>query len=589
MIRLSHISLAFQTRVLIEDGQIDIPDGNITLLTGESGCGKTTLLMDIGLLSHRVFMDYDFNGTMIIECDEKKKSMIRQNEISFIFQENYLFEHLNLIENIRLFASLTNQLLSDEDIHELLDFVDLDLDFKTSLRAMSGGEKQRLAIVCGIVKDAKLFIFDEPTSYLDEDNKQKIISIIKKLAHNKQKMVIIASHDQTLIDIADNLYHIENQTITCLKSGDYQQYNELLREDPISHKVLSQYVYKKNKNYSLVAGIFLGIFLAGLIVAFVYSSFYQQKDEEILINAIHHYGMITRNDKQIMSVSEQTRLRQNLADFNIFSYIEINTFLKCGDDILNQVVVKPYYDQTIGTDDILKQNQNVSYKSFYASYEIYHYFKEDTFSQIEIPELGRLSIDAILKPDYDKVATIYIPYSRIVEYFRSQDIDLYNTPLQYMIVSISSLEDYQRLNDFIEKPYIITTASDIDAQVRLIQVFNSQYVVMAWSLLFILVIVYQTYRLIGDKRNIALLETLGVNHSCLIRMKLMEEFMLLGSMGVFAFGLGLLILCLLSIVSWVSVMTMALLIVMNVVMIEIINILIFIVFIKKYTAAILFS
>lgn len=589
MIRLSQISLAFQTRVLIENGQIDIPDGKITLITGESGCGKTTLLMDIGLLSDRAFMDYDFNGTMIIECDEKKKSMIRQNEISFIFQENYLFEHLNLIENIRLFASLTSQSLSDEDIHELLDFVDLDLDLKTSLHTMSGGEKQRLAIVCGIVKDAKLFIFDEPTAYLDEDNKQKIISIIRKLAYNKQKMVIIASHDQTLIDIADNLYHIENQTITCLKSSDYQERYESLREYPISHKVLSQYVYRKNKNYSLIIGIFLGVFLAGFIVAFVYSSFYQQKDEKILINAIHHYGMITRNDKQMMSVSEQTRLRQNMIDFNIFSYMEISTFLKCRDNILNQVVVKPYYDQTIGTDDILKQNQNISYGSFYASYEIYHYFKEDTFSQIEIPELGNLSIDAILKPDYDKGATIYIPYSRMVEYFRSQDIDLYNTSLQYMIVSISSLEDYQCVNNFIEKPYILTTASDIDAQVRLIQVFNSQYVIMAWGILFVLMIVYQTYRLIGDKRHIALLETLGVNHSRLIRMKLMEECMLLGSVSVFAFGLGLLLLCLLSIVSWVSVLTMSLLIVMNVVAMGIINIFIFIVFIKKNTAAILFS
>lgn len=108
-----------------------------------------------------------------------QRNELRQNAISFIFQENYLFEHLSLIENILFFANMTNHKLSEKQIREYLDFVDLNLDFNTSLKTMSGGERQRLAIVCGIVKDAKLFIFDEPTSYLVTKTRKKLSLLFK--------------------------------------------------------------------------------------------------------------------------------------------------------------------------------------------------------------------------------------------------------------------------------------------------------------------------------------------------------------------------------------------------------------------------
>ena len=222
MIELTNIELSFGKRQLIEKGDTCIPYQQVTLLRGESGSGKTSLLMDIGLLAHQAKMNYLFDGIDINTCHEKQRSYLRQNEISFIFQENYLFEHLNLIENIYFYAHLIHRQISEEEIREYLDFVDLDLDFQTSLKSMSGGERQRLAIVCGIVKDAKLFIFDEPTSYLDNENKQKIISIIQNLAYQKGKMVLVASHDDAFVEIADQIYEIKDMNLSACQISEYQ-------------------------------------------------------------------------------------------------------------------------------------------------------------------------------------------------------------------------------------------------------------------------------------------------------------------------------------------------------------------------------
>ena len=100
MIQLENIHLAFNEQVLIQNGNMNIPYHQVTLLTGESGSGKTSLLMDIGLLASQAQMKYLFDDILINKENENQRNELRQNAISFIFQENYLFEHLSLIENI---------------------------------------------------------------------------------------------------------------------------------------------------------------------------------------------------------------------------------------------------------------------------------------------------------------------------------------------------------------------------------------------------------------------------------------------------------------------------------------------------------
>lgn len=109
MIKLSNINVAFGKNRIIENSQLDIPYSQVTLLQGESGSGKTTLLMKIALLNNQISMNYNFDELDISKLGKKEQSLIRQNDISIIFQENYLFEHLSLIENIQFYSDLAGK------------------------------------------------------------------------------------------------------------------------------------------------------------------------------------------------------------------------------------------------------------------------------------------------------------------------------------------------------------------------------------------------------------------------------------------------------------------------------------------------
>lgn len=159
---------------------------------------------------------------------------------------------------------------------------------------MSGGEKQRLAIVCGIVKDAKLFIFDEPTAYLDEENKKIILSIIQQLAHTFNKMVLVATHDNILLNIADQVYKIVDMKIVHLRESAYQIENNNFKRKKLDEKVLRNYVYKKNKKVLLIIGFLMGVVLTGFTISFIYGHFYQEKDEQNILESIHYQGAIVK-------------------------------------------------------------------------------------------------------------------------------------------------------------------------------------------------------------------------------------------------------------------------------------------------------
>ncbi|UTY38499.1 ATP-binding cassette domain-containing protein [Allocoprobacillus halotolerans] len=187
MIHIKNIQLSFPSKVLIESGNMEIPYGQITGIIGESGTGKTALLQEIGLLKKDCSFDYVFDDMHLHEYDDNQRAMVRCQNISFIYQEVCFFQKMSLRENIEFFAMLAHKSLTEEDIYKLLDMVHLDFDLSTSIETLSGGEKQRLAILCGLIREADLFIFDEPTSYLDATNTAIIIELLKDLAYQKKK------------------------------------------------------------------------------------------------------------------------------------------------------------------------------------------------------------------------------------------------------------------------------------------------------------------------------------------------------------------------------------------------------------------
>lgn len=586
MIFLDEVNLKVKRRCLIEDGKMAIPYGHVVLLTGKSGCGKTTLLMEIGLLSNNAKMQYLFDGEQIDYHDEARRSLFLQNEIAFIFQDTYLFSHLSIIENIRFFAKMSNLEISDEQIHEKLDFVDLQLDFNTNVNQLSGGERQRLAIVCGLVKNAKLFIFDEPTAYLDEENKRIIFSIIKELAHQSNKMVLVASHDQDFIDVADDIYQIQDQSLINVKETPYQPYDKEFQSNLLKWPVLKEYINKKSGNKTIIIGLILSVMLSANIISSVYSDEYYRANEKEILTKINYQGTVAKVDKKSIKISEQANIQRQLTGLECYPYVELMTNVYSNDNVLESVTIRPYISNSINDEDILKVNSDQD-MNIYVSYEVQHLLNSDNLSKIRIDDETIINISGVLKPTYTSNQAIYVPFEMLENYYKSMNQSIHQLEVDRLTVKFNSLEDYQVAKSQIDEPYRLVTKTDVSQQVRLSLLINSKHLQIAWVLVILALFVLNGYRMYSDRKNLALLKTLGVNQRRMIQMKLYTELLMVVIMALISALLSGLLVQGLSIVNSEILKQIVLSIGANVVIIMIIDMLLAYWFIKRYTVAML--
>ena len=140
MIALSNITLKFE-HTLIKRGAITIPDNLITVITGKSGSGKTSLLYLIGLISSNTSYEYIFDGKSIDLKSDTKLSNVRKKQIGYVFQDNSLIESLSIADNIKHSAKIAGHTLSEDEVVDYLTQVHLDVDCSKYPRILSGACK----------------------------------------------------------------------------------------------------------------------------------------------------------------------------------------------------------------------------------------------------------------------------------------------------------------------------------------------------------------------------------------------------------------------------------------------------------------
>ena len=203
---------------IFENANIEFKQGELNVVKGRSGMGKTTLItLCMGLRQPNAGVIL-FNGKNIKSYNEETLL----SKTGLVEQEPFIFEG-TLAENI-FFDRTPNiqyvlNLIDDFDLSHLAksehDLFSVKIGKKE--RQLSTGEKQRIALIRAVVKEAELIFFDEVTSNLDRENAEKIIECIKKIA--KEKLVICVSHDQLLLQEAENLYEIINEKIECIRTN----------------------------------------------------------------------------------------------------------------------------------------------------------------------------------------------------------------------------------------------------------------------------------------------------------------------------------------------------------------------------------
>ncbi len=187
-----------------------INKGELVVILGPSGAGKSTLLHILGGMEVASDGAFIVNNTDIAKLNSKKLSFYRRYDIGFVFQFYNLIPNLNAYENVALAASIAKDPLDPKDV---LTAVGLSERLKQFPSTLSGGEQQRVAIARAIVKKPTLLLCDEPTGALDSKTGVEIIKLLKKIAKEENKTVIIVTHNQLLADVCDHLIRLKDGTI----------------------------------------------------------------------------------------------------------------------------------------------------------------------------------------------------------------------------------------------------------------------------------------------------------------------------------------------------------------------------------------
>lgn len=190
MVEIKNLKKSFGDRVLFNDLNMKIDDGEFVVFSGMSGCGKTTLLNMIGSLEA---ID---EGQIIVDGIDislrKNQQKYLSQKVGFLFQNFALIEDKTVLDNLEIIKKSNR---SDVTIDEALESVGL-LDAKNKkVYTLSGGEQQRIALARLMIKKCDLILCDEPTGSLDRENGEKIMSIIWDM-NKKGKTVILVTHDE---------------------------------------------------------------------------------------------------------------------------------------------------------------------------------------------------------------------------------------------------------------------------------------------------------------------------------------------------------------------------------------------------------
>jgi putative ABC transport system ATP-binding protein len=219
VISISHLNHYYgqgslQKQVLF-DINLQIDRGEIVIMTGPSGSGKTTLLTLMGSLRSVQDGNLSILGQALLNASKQQMTLARRN-IGYIFQAHNLLNFLTAYQNVEMALEIQDITAAEADtrIRTVLSAVGLGdrVDYYPS--DLSGGQKQRVAIARALVSQPKIILADEPTAALDKKSGRDVVEIMEKLAREQGCTILLVTHDNRILDLADRIIYMEDGYLT---------------------------------------------------------------------------------------------------------------------------------------------------------------------------------------------------------------------------------------------------------------------------------------------------------------------------------------------------------------------------------------
>ncbi len=201
--------------------------GELLMIVGPSGCGKTTLLSVIAGTLEFDGGEIDVFNTSLHALNNRQVTDFRKRNVGFIFQQFNLIPTLNLVENVSvpLLINGERRKTAEKKARALLDQLGLAGRGNDHPTNLSGGQQQRVAIARALVHEPRLVICDEPTSALDKETGGKIMELLREVARNANRCVIVVTHDNRVFKYADRMTEMEDGRVERVHES-YSQYEK---------------------------------------------------------------------------------------------------------------------------------------------------------------------------------------------------------------------------------------------------------------------------------------------------------------------------------------------------------------------------
>ena len=197
-------------KVCIRDVSFSIEKGELAIILGSSGAGKSTVLNILGGMDTNDSGKVIIDGKDISNYNARQLTTYRRNDVGFVFQFYNLVQNLTSKENVELASEIVKDAL---DPVQVLKDVGLSKRINNFPAQLSGGEQQRVAIARAIAKNPKILLCDEPTGALDYQTGKQVLQILQDMCRKKGATVVIVTHNGAIAPIADRVIHMHDATV----------------------------------------------------------------------------------------------------------------------------------------------------------------------------------------------------------------------------------------------------------------------------------------------------------------------------------------------------------------------------------------
>ncbi len=205
-IEFKHVSKTYQMGEIkmkaLDKVSFEINQGELVVILGPSGAGKTTCLNILGGMDNASSGEIIVDGEHIEKLKTRNLTKYRRNDIGFVFQFYNLIQNLTALENVELAVQLCHDHL---DPKEILSRVGLKNRFYNFPSQLSGGEQQRVSIARAIAKNPKLLLCDEPTGALDYKTGKQILKLLENVCRKEKMTVVVITHNSVIAEMADKI------------------------------------------------------------------------------------------------------------------------------------------------------------------------------------------------------------------------------------------------------------------------------------------------------------------------------------------------------------------------------------------------